>query len=89
MTPSPQNATVGETVHFYCQHTTGDVVWRINDQRVDDLPDASTSSEGGLHVLKINNAPLEYDGARIQCRALFDDNLEPELTNPAVLLLQG
>lgn len=90
VTPTSKNATVGATVHFTCQHTNGDVFWRINEERVDRYSAASTEGKAGLYTLTINNAPAGYDKAKIQCMVYHGDQVgEPVLTRPAILRLQG
>ena len=66
------------------------MVWRIDDQSVNNLPDVATASEGGVHILTIRNAHRKYNDSEIQCKAVFDeDGRVPEFTSPAILLLQG
>ena len=89
-TPVSRNATVGATIQFSCQHRNGVVVWRINGERVNNLPAVSTESEGGVHTLIIRNASAEYDGAEIQCVVVFFDGVrEPESASPVILRLQS
>lgn len=90
VTPVSKNATVGATVHFTCQHRNGDVVWRINGERVGRYSAVSTESRGGLYTLTISNAPADYDGAEIQCMVFLDGQVrEQELAPPVTLQLQG
>ena len=90
VTPTSKNATVGATVRFTCQHTNGDVFWRINGERVDGYSAASTEGKAGLYTLTIDNAPAGYDGAKIQCMGFLDGQVrEPDLASPAILRLQG
>ena len=65
------------------------MVWRINGQSVNNLPDVTTASERGVHTLTITNARRKYNNSEIQCKAVFDDGRVPEFTSPAILLLQG
>ena len=66
------------------------MVWRIGGQSVNNLPDVTTASEGGVHTLTITNARRKYNNSEIQCKVVFDeDGRIPEFTNPAILLLQG
>ena len=90
LAPVSQNITVGATVHFTCQHTDGDVFWRINGEDVNNYPAASYNSRRGLNTLTIRNATADYDGAEMQCLGLFGNSGRgPESTRPAILRLQG
>ena len=87
MTPVSKNTTVGTMVNFTCQHRHGDVIWRINEDRVDSYSAASTGSRAGLHTLTISNAPADYDGAKIQCMVFLNGHVAK--ASPATLRLQG
>ena len=85
-----QNVTVGATVQFSCKHRNGIVLWHIDGERVNSFPNVSTMSKGVMYTLIISNAPVDYDGAEIQCVEVFLDSArEPESTSPAILRLQG
>ena len=90
VTPASKNVTVGATVNFTCQHTNGDVFWRINGERVDGYSAVSIGGNAGLYTLTIDNAPADYDGIEIQCMVYHDGLVrEPVVTDPAILRLQG
>ena len=88
MVPLSQNVTVGTTVSFHCQHSTGSIFWNINRKRADDFPSVSIIAKGGVHTLTINYPSLEFNGTEIRCLA-YITNRNSELAMTATLLLQG
>ena len=86
--PLSQNVTVGTTVSFHCQHSTGSIFWNINSTRTEDFPSVSIKGENGLYTLTITEPSLEFNGTEIRYLAYLT-NRNSELAMIATLLLQG
>ena len=91
LSPASQIIPLGATATFTCQRMDGDVVWRIDGRPVNGFYNVTTMSTEGVHTLTIRNTRSTdvHNGSVVQCKAMFEDGREPELTIPAILQLQG
>ena len=82
------NVTLDTVAAFHCHHITADSInWEINGTI--RLPEGMRSylSEDGVYTLNIPTLP-KYNHVMIKCVAFFDD-LPPEKSHPALLMIQG
>ena len=96
--PQSQNVVIGEIAEFNCSHPTADYIgWSngtspIDNNNSSNISTISISLPGGRpprHVLIVGAIPT-YNGTIVICVARFTTtNCRSQLSDPAVLLIQG